>query len=181
MAFVLDSSVALAWLLPDEANERTDALADRLEQENAHVPSIWSLEVGNALMTALRRKRISDGDFDRCISALSALPIEVDPTAGLAGVLSIARRSALRPTTPPTWSSRSGAAFLSQRWTRSCGRRARRSRYRFFPSLSVAQSKQTCGQVQVAPHSFRNAGCTQGVDVKFPERRVLVWNARLDI
>jgi predicted nucleic acid-binding protein len=95
MAFVLDSSVALAWLLPDEANERTDALADRLEQENAHVPSIWSLEVGNALMTALRRKRISDGDFDRCISALSALPIEVDPTAGLAGVLSIARRFGL--------------------------------------------------------------------------------------
>jgi predicted nucleic acid-binding protein len=95
MAFVLDSSVALAWLLPDEANERTDALADRLEQENAHVPSIWSLEVGNALMTALRRKRISDGDFDRCISALSALPIEVGPTAGLAGVLSIARRFGL--------------------------------------------------------------------------------------
>jgi hypothetical protein len=38
MAFVLDSSVALAWLLQDETNERTDALADRLEQENAHVP-----------------------------------------------------------------------------------------------------------------------------------------------
>ncbi len=95
MAFVLDSSVALAWLLPDEANERTDALADRLEQENAHVPSIWPLEVGNALMTALRRRRISDGDFDRCISALSALPIEVDTIADLAGVLSIARRFSL--------------------------------------------------------------------------------------
>jgi predicted nucleic acid-binding protein len=95
MGFVLDSSVALAWLLQDEANERTDALADRLEQENAHVPSIWSLEVGNALMTALRRKRISDGDFDRCISALSALPIEVDPPAAVAGVLLIARRFGL--------------------------------------------------------------------------------------
>lgn len=95
MAFVLDSSVALAWLLQDEANERTDALADRLEQENAHVPSIWPLEVGNALMTALRRKRISDDDFDRCISALSALPIEVDTVADLAGVLSIARRFSL--------------------------------------------------------------------------------------
>ena len=95
MAFVLDSSVALAWLLQDEANERTDALADRLEQENAHVPSIWPLEVGNALMTALRRKRISDDDFDRCISALSALPIEVDTAADLAGVLSIARRFSL--------------------------------------------------------------------------------------
>jgi predicted nucleic acid-binding protein len=95
MAFVLDSSVALAWLLQDEANERTDTLADRLEQENAHVPSIWSLEVGNALMNALRRKRISDGDFDNCISALSALPIEVDTTADNADVLLIARRLSL--------------------------------------------------------------------------------------
>lgn len=95
MAFVLDSSVALAWLLQDEANERTDTLADRLEQENAHVPSIWSLEVGNALMNALRRKRISDGDFDNCISALSALPIEVDTTADIAEVLLIARRFSL--------------------------------------------------------------------------------------
>lgn len=95
MAFVLDSSVALAWLLQDEANERTDALADRLEQEDAHVPPIWQLEVGNALMTAFRRKRISGGDFERCISVLSALPIEVDTTAGLAGVLSIAQRFGL--------------------------------------------------------------------------------------
>ncbi len=95
MSFVLDSSVALAWMLQDEANERTDALADRLEHESAHVPSIWSLEVGNALMMATRRKRISEVEFDRCISALSALPIEVDPPAGLAGVLSIARRFSL--------------------------------------------------------------------------------------
>ena len=95
MAFVLDSSVALAWLLLDEANERTDALADRLEHENAHVPSIWPLEVGNALITALRRKRISQGDLERSISALSALPIELDTTAGLPGVLAIAQRFGL--------------------------------------------------------------------------------------
>ena len=92
MAFVLDSSVTLAWLLQDEAHERTDALADRLEHENAHVPSIWSLEVGNALLNALRRKRISDGDFKSCMSALTGLPIEVDNTAEVADVLSIARR-----------------------------------------------------------------------------------------
>ena len=81
MSFVLDSSVALAWLLQDEANERTDALADRLEQENAHVPPIWSLEVGNALMMAMRRKRISEAEFDRCIAAVSVLPIEEVPPA----------------------------------------------------------------------------------------------------
>lgn len=95
MSFVLDCSVALAWLLPDESNERTDALADRLEKESAHVPSIWSLEVGNALMVAVRRKRISEADLDRCVSALSGLPIEVDSPAILADVLAIARRSGL--------------------------------------------------------------------------------------
>lgn len=100
MAFVLDSTVALAWLLQDEAHEHTDALADRLEQEKAHVPSIWPLEVGNALVSALRRKRISERDFDNCISALLALPIEVDATAEVAGVLSIARRFGLTSYAP---------------------------------------------------------------------------------
>ena len=95
MGFVLDSSVSLAWLLQDEANEQTDALADRLEHEDAHVPSIWPLEVGNALMMALRRKRLTESEFDRCISALSALPIEVEPPAVLANVLLIARRFGL--------------------------------------------------------------------------------------
>ena len=95
MAFVLDSSVALAWLLPDESNARTDALADRLEQEDAQVPAIWPLEVGNALLMAQRRNRITEVDFKRCIAALSALPIEVDTTAVLAAVLSIAQRSGL--------------------------------------------------------------------------------------
>ena len=92
MSFVLDSSVALSWLLPDEANECTDALADALEQANAHVPGIWSLEVGNALLMAQRRKRVSDSEFKRCVAALSALPIEVDVAAKLPGVLSIAQR-----------------------------------------------------------------------------------------
>jgi predicted nucleic acid-binding protein len=95
MAFVLDSSVALAWLLPDETGQQTDALADRLEYESAHVPSIWPLEVSNALLTALRRKRITQAEFERCFSALSALPIETDSTAGLEQVLKIAQRFGL--------------------------------------------------------------------------------------
>lgn len=95
MAFVLDSSVALAWLLQDETNERTDALSDRLEHENAHVPSIWTLEVGNALLMAQRRKRISEKEFDRCVAALAGLPIEVDSPAILASVLPIAQRFGL--------------------------------------------------------------------------------------
>jgi predicted nucleic acid-binding protein len=43
----------------------------------------------------VRRKRITHAEFDRCVSALSALPIEVDTTAGLPDVLLIAQRSGL--------------------------------------------------------------------------------------
>jgi predicted nucleic acid-binding protein len=98
MAFILDSSVALAWLLPDETNADTDSLADRLDQATARVPQIWPLEVGNALIMARRRGRITDAELDQCIAALSALPIEVDHPAGaerLAAVLKIARRHGL--------------------------------------------------------------------------------------
>jgi predicted nucleic acid-binding protein len=98
MAFVLDSSVALAWLLPDEGSEATDALADRLEQEPVHVPAIWCLEVGNALLMAQRRAPIKDHELARFVSALSALPIDVDPaasTSALPTVLAIARELGL--------------------------------------------------------------------------------------
>jgi predicted nucleic acid-binding protein len=96
MSFVLDSSVALAWLLPDEDNDRADTVADRLEQVDATVPSIWPLEVGNGLLMARRRGRISEPEFARCVAAVSALPIQVDVDASRLGeVLSIAQRQGL--------------------------------------------------------------------------------------
>ena len=95
MAFVLDSSVALAWLLPDEGSKRTDALADRYEHEDGFVPPVWPLEVGNAMLMALRRKRISKSEFNRFVSALSESPIEVDAGAPLADVLALAQQCEL--------------------------------------------------------------------------------------
>jgi predicted nucleic acid-binding protein len=89
MPFVLDSSVTLAWLLPDEGSEAVDQLADRLQQDSASVPSIWTLEVGNALLVAQRRGRIKDDELARMIAALDSLPIEVDAEAAKAGVLAI--------------------------------------------------------------------------------------------
>jgi predicted nucleic acid-binding protein len=89
MAFVLDSSVTLAWLLPDEGSEDVDKLADRLEQESAIVPSIWALEVGNALLVAQRRGRIKDDELARLAAGLDGLPIEVDQEAAKPAVLTI--------------------------------------------------------------------------------------------
>jgi predicted nucleic acid-binding protein len=64
-----------------------------MEQEPVHVPAIWALEVGNALLMAQRRTRIKDEELARFVSALSALPIDVDPaasTSALPAVLAIA-------------------------------------------------------------------------------------------
>jgi predicted nucleic acid-binding protein len=98
MPFVLDSSVALSWVLPDEQPSRVDALCDRLIEEPAVVPAIWVLEVGNVLLTAARRERISRSELDRLSALLSGLPIETDTDGiapGLDQVLTIARDNAL--------------------------------------------------------------------------------------
>ena len=79
MAFVLDSSVTLAWLLPDERSAALDVLGDALRETNAIVPAIWPYEIGNALRTAQKRARIAAADLLQLRGALAALPIDVEP------------------------------------------------------------------------------------------------------
>jgi predicted nucleic acid-binding protein len=98
MPFVLDSSVTLAWLLPDENSSAIDALADRLTEAPAVVPSIWYLEVSNALLMSVHRKRLSRSDMSRLLDAATALPIEADPTPieeRLTAIVALAQRHAL--------------------------------------------------------------------------------------
>jgi len=79
MAFVLDCSVTMAWVFSDEANESTDALRESLIKDSAVVPVLWPIEVGNVLLVATRRKRISADDWPRIRDDLEALPIDIDP------------------------------------------------------------------------------------------------------
>ena len=57
--FVLDCSVAMSWVFPDEASETTDRLRESLIEGRAFVPAPWAVEVGNVLLTATRRGRIN--------------------------------------------------------------------------------------------------------------------------
>jgi predicted nucleic acid-binding protein len=98
MAFVLDCSVTLSWLLPDERRDATDALADELERTTALAPAIWPYEVANALLVAQRRARISEGDISRVRRALASLPIEIEAVAidnVLSAVSDLARKLAI--------------------------------------------------------------------------------------
>lgn len=81
MPFVLDSSVALAWVLPDEANPTLDGLCDRLADDIALVPPVWPLEVGNVLLVAVKRGRLTLKDRIRLVKELRALPVEIDATS----------------------------------------------------------------------------------------------------
>jgi len=78
MPFVLDSSVALAWVLPDEANPTLDLLCDRLTNDVALVPPVWPLEIGNVLLVAVKRGRLKPREVNQLVTELRALPMEID-------------------------------------------------------------------------------------------------------
>ena len=80
---VLDGSMALSWFLPDEKTDKSEAVRKLVEDgAEVQVPSIWPLEVANALLVAERRKRISQADSTAALAALAKLPIEIDSETG---------------------------------------------------------------------------------------------------
>lgn len=92
--FVLDCSVAVAWLFDDEATVETDALLERLKNEEGYVPALWRLELGNVLAQAERRGRISAAQIAAHIERIGHLPIVMDPETdrhAFSEVLSLAR------------------------------------------------------------------------------------------
>lgn len=92
--FVIDNSVIMSWCFKDETNKYTDAVLDRLENAAAYVPAVWPLEVGNVLLVAERKKRLSESDSSRFIALLSDLPIIVDqepPERMFSDILNLAR------------------------------------------------------------------------------------------
>jgi predicted nucleic acid-binding protein len=96
--FVIDASVALAWCFDDEATEATRALLDRFEDERAEVPSLWHLELANALAMGERNKRITPARASEFIALIEELPIVIDertPNFALSSVLELSRRQQL--------------------------------------------------------------------------------------
>lgn len=78
MPFVLDCSLTMAWVFPDEATDMTNALRESLVNDVAIVPALWPIEVGNVLLVATRHGRIRVQDWNRIQNDLSSLPIEID-------------------------------------------------------------------------------------------------------
>jgi len=80
-SFIVDCSIAMAWLFHDEATPKTTALLNRLATETALVPAWWFLEITNVLATAERKGRITPKQSDAFIADLSKLGVERDNEA----------------------------------------------------------------------------------------------------
>lgn len=72
---VVDASVALAWCFPDESSEYADGVLVALEGRTAIVPSVWALEITNALLVAERQKRVKQPEVRRFVELLAGLTI----------------------------------------------------------------------------------------------------------
>ena len=75
---VLDASVALSFIFEDETSPHAEEVIEALKTRSAVVPLVWPLEVDNALLAAIRRRRIQEADAFRYLSVLETLPLEVD-------------------------------------------------------------------------------------------------------
>jgi len=80
-AFVVDASVSAAWFLPDEATARTEAALHATATHDVWVPALWLLELGNLLLRAHRRKRITADKRRELALAATALRLKVDREA----------------------------------------------------------------------------------------------------
>lgn len=78
MSFVVDSSVALAWCFEDEAGPITDDLLQKVVESGAVAPSLWPLEVLNALAIGEKRGRIDAEKRESLGGFLRDLPIDID-------------------------------------------------------------------------------------------------------
>ena len=77
-SLVVDASVGAAWFLPDEATAFTEAALAATATGEVWVPALWLLEIGNMLLSAQRRKRITAAKREELAQAASALRLRID-------------------------------------------------------------------------------------------------------
>lgn len=89
--FVLDASIAAAWVFDDESAPSTNSLLKRLREWEAVVPQHWHLEVRNALIVGERRGHIRPDEVDERLIDLGTLPVRTDSEPDFDAALRLSR------------------------------------------------------------------------------------------
>lgn len=98
MILVVDSSVTVSWIAPDEDGVYADNVRVACGEDRPVVTALWHLEMANTLLTLERRRRLPNA-----LAALAALlrdvPVTVDttyaPAARSRAELELAKRHGL--------------------------------------------------------------------------------------
>lgn len=81
-AFVVDASVAVGWVHPAQATGQTDAMLDAVaDGATLEVPALWPLEVANALLVLVRRRKLREDDRQSALGWLRGLRVRLDHEA----------------------------------------------------------------------------------------------------
>ncbi len=75
---VIDCSITLAWLFEDERSPEIDTLLRSWQQGTLIVPSLWHIEVANAVVTAEKRGRLAPNTIPALLELVTDLPVETD-------------------------------------------------------------------------------------------------------
>jgi predicted nucleic acid-binding protein len=82
VAYVLDASVALAWVLKAERTPKTEALLTQAGTQGAVVTSLWPIEVANVLLTYERKSLLTTAERAAAFTTYTSLPIKIDDQTG---------------------------------------------------------------------------------------------------
>ena len=92
--FVIDNSVVMSWCFEGEGDPYAEAVLESLADGEAFVPGIWALELGNVLLVAERKKRLTRASAVRFLELVIGLPLTVEqemPRRTLREIVSLAR------------------------------------------------------------------------------------------
>ena len=59
MPFVVDNSVVCGWFIENQTSPYSEVIAQRLQDDRAHAPGVWELELTNVLRTACLKRRMN--------------------------------------------------------------------------------------------------------------------------
>ncbi|BDC52438.1 twitching motility protein PilT [Bryobacterales bacterium F-183] len=93
---VIDASLTAAWCLPDEATEETAELLKSVgSQMKPIAPTLWSYEVRNTILFALRRGRIPPANLPATLAIIDRLRVQVVEPTSFDSILMLAERHRL--------------------------------------------------------------------------------------
>lgn len=92
MPFVLDASIAAAWVLQDEDEPAARTALQRIAGDEAIVPTLFWFEIRNILVVNERRGRLTAPVTQKFLRSLASLPLSTDFAPEEDRVLRLARR-----------------------------------------------------------------------------------------